>query len=69
VRPTQAFARFCNNTVERLLVNGIVAGTSGLVRSGASRVRALQSGLVRAYALSVIAGVTVVALYFYVVAR
>ncbi|MGH2906116.1 MAG: NADH-quinone oxidoreductase subunit L [Solirubrobacterales bacterium] len=69
VRPTAAFARFCNDVIEHFVVNGIVDGTTHLVRGGARRVRELQSGLVRGYAMSVIGGVTVVAFYFYVVAR
>ncbi|MFY9264369.1 MAG: NADH-quinone oxidoreductase subunit L [Solirubrobacterales bacterium] len=68
VRPLAGFGRFCNNTVERVVVGGIVTATTGLVRGGASRVRALQSGLVRAYALWFVLGATAVAVYFYVVA-
>jgi hypothetical protein len=51
------------------VVDGIVTGTTGLVKDGASRVRAAQSGLARAYALSLIGGTAVIALYFVVVAR
>jgi NADH-quinone oxidoreductase subunit L len=69
VQPMAAFARFCNNVIERYVVDGIVDGTTHLVRAGAHRIRELQSGLVRGYAMSVIGGVTLVAFYFYVVAR
>jgi NADH-quinone oxidoreductase subunit L len=69
VRPVAAFAVFCNKVLERFVVDGIVNGTVGLARAGAARVRAHQSGLTRAYALSLIGGATLVALYFVVVAR
>jgi hypothetical protein len=64
-----AFARFCNRVIEVFVVDGIVDGTTHLVKSSAHRVRELQSGLVRGYAMSVIGGVTLIAFYFYVVAH
>lgn len=69
VRPTAAFAGFCNRVIEVYVVDGIVDGTMQLVRSSAYRVRQAQSGLVRGYAMSVIGGVTLIAFYFYVVAN
>jgi NADH-quinone oxidoreductase subunit L len=69
VGPIAAFAVFCNKVIERYVVDGIVTGTTGLVKDGAERVRAAQSGLARAYALSLIGGTAVVALYFVVVAK
>lgn len=69
VRPAAAIGRFANDVIERYLVDGIVNGVNGLTRAGARRVRALQSGLVRVYAASVLFGVTAVAFYFYVVSR
>ncbi|MBJ7458989.1 MAG: NADH-quinone oxidoreductase subunit L, partial [Thermoleophilaceae bacterium] len=69
VRPTAAFAVFCNKVIERFVVDGIVDGTTGLVRSGAARVRGMQSGLARAYALTIIGGTTLIALYFLVVSK
>ena len=69
VRPVAAFAIFCNKVIERFVVDGIVTGTTGLFRDGASRVRAAQSGLTRLYALSVIGGSTLILVYFVVVAR
>ncbi|MBI2691685.1 MAG: NADH-quinone oxidoreductase subunit L [Solirubrobacterales bacterium] len=67
VRPVAAFAVFCNKVIERYVVDGIVTGTSTLVKDGAARVRTMQSGLARAYALSLIGGTIVIALYFLVV--
>jgi NADH-quinone oxidoreductase subunit L len=69
VRPVAAFATFCNKVIERYVVDGIITGTTGLVKDGASRVRGLQSGLARGYALSVIGGTAILALYFVVVAK
>jgi NADH-quinone oxidoreductase subunit L len=69
VRPTAAFAQFCNKVIEVFVVQGIVDGTTSLVKVGAERVRERQTGLARGYALSVIGGATVIALYFVVIAR
>jgi NADH-quinone oxidoreductase subunit L len=69
VRPVAAFAVFCNKVIERYVVDGIVTGTTTLVKDGASRVRHLQSGLARAYALSLIGGTAVIVLYFVVVGK
>jgi NADH-quinone oxidoreductase subunit L len=69
VRPMAALARFANAVIERFVVGGIVDGVTGVVRAGTDRVRALQTGLVRVYAASVVLSVTVMAFYFYVVAR
>lgn len=69
VTPIRGFANFCNNIVERFVVDGIVNGTVGLVRDGSQRVRTLQGGLARVYALTLIGGTVLMALYFVVIAR
>ncbi|MBI5311046.1 MAG: NADH-quinone oxidoreductase subunit L [Actinobacteria bacterium] len=69
VRPVAALGRFCDRIVERFVAGGVIDGFVGLARGGNGFVRALQSGLTRAYAALVIFGATAVALYFYVVAR
>jgi NADH-quinone oxidoreductase subunit L len=69
VRPVAAFAVFCNKVIERYVVDGIVTGTTSLVKDGATRVRTLQSGLARAYALTLIGGTILIALYFVVVSK
>ena len=46
--------RFANDVVERVVVQGIVAGTTGAVRE-LGPVRGAQSGFIRAYALLVLA--------------
>lgn len=69
VRPTAAFANFCNKVIERYVVDGIVTGTTTLAKDGGRVVRRLQSGLARAYALSLIGGSVLLVLYFVVVAK
>jgi NADH-quinone oxidoreductase subunit L len=65
VKPTAAFGRFSQRTVERALVQDtLVGGTTGLVRAGSAAVRAVQSGFVRYYAALLVLGATAVALYF-----
>jgi hypothetical protein len=50
--------------VEVPLVNGSISNIAALARWGGSRVRSLQTGLVRSYALALAAGVTVLVLVF-----
>jgi NADH-quinone oxidoreductase subunit L len=65
VRPTVAFARFCQTVVERALVQGLlVGGAAAVVRSGTSFARAIQSGYIRAYALVLVVGLSALGLYF-----
>jgi NADH-quinone oxidoreductase subunit L len=65
VRPFAWFGRFGQQTFERVFVNGaLIGGTSNLVRAGSAAVRALQSGFLRAYAALLLAGASVVILYF-----
>jgi NADH-quinone oxidoreductase subunit L len=65
VRPFAWFGRFGQQTFERVFVQGVlVEGTSGVVRAGSATVRALQSGLVRAYAALLVLGSVAVTAYF-----
>jgi NADH-quinone oxidoreductase subunit L len=64
VRPALAIGRFANRTFERLVVDGIVTGTTDTVRSAGGIVRFVQSGFVRSYALLLVAGFAGLALYF-----
>jgi NADH-quinone oxidoreductase subunit L len=64
VRPALAIGRFANRVFERLVVDGLVIGTEGTVRSASGVVRAVQNGFVRSYALLLVAGVAGLALYF-----
>ena len=69
VRPVLAIGRFANDTFERLVVDGLVAGTREAVGGLGGVVRTVQSGFVRAYALLLIAGFAGLALYFLIVAQ
>jgi NADH-quinone oxidoreductase subunit L len=64
VRPALAIGRFADRTFERLVVDGLVSGTSDTVRGAGGIVRLVQSGFVRSYALLLIAGFAGLALYF-----
>jgi NADH-quinone oxidoreductase subunit L len=65
VRPFAWLGRFGQQTFERVFVSGtLVGGTTGIVRAGSAAVRAVQSGLLRAYAALLILGLLAVALYF-----
>ena len=64
MRPALAFGRFCTETFERLVVQGIVNGAVEVVRDAAGVVRAVQSGFLRSYALLLVTGFAALALYF-----
>jgi NADH-quinone oxidoreductase subunit L len=66
-RPVIAIGRFANNVFERVVVQGIVNGTVGLVRGAGVVVRGSQSGFVRAYALLLVGGFAALGLYFLIV--
>ena len=68
-RPVLAIGRFANNVFERVVVQGLVSGTVGIVRGANALVRSAQSGFVRAYALLLVAGFTCLGLYFLIVAQ
>jgi NADH-quinone oxidoreductase subunit L len=63
-RPTVALAQGLYWVVEKPLVEGSIETVSSFARWGASRVRELQTGLVRSYALALAAGVTILVLVF-----
>jgi len=67
VRPFSWFGRFGQQTFERVFIQGtLVDGTTGVVRAGSAAVRALQSGLLRAYAALLVLGALAVVFYFLV---
>jgi NADH-quinone oxidoreductase subunit L len=68
-RPTIAIGRFSNSVFERVVVQGIVGGTTGVVKGAGSVVRGAQSGFVRAYALLLVGGFAALGIYFLVVAN
>jgi NADH-quinone oxidoreductase subunit L len=65
VRPVAWFGRWAQAFVERVVVQGaLVDGATSIVRAGSAAVRTAQSGLVRAYAGTLVLGIVGVALYF-----
>jgi NADH-quinone oxidoreductase subunit L len=69
VRPALALGRFFSDVFERVVIGGMVSGTTLAVRAGNSIVRIAQTGLLRNYALLLVTGVTALTLYFLVVSR
>jgi NADH-quinone oxidoreductase subunit L len=67
-RPVVACGRFANDTFERVVVQGLVRGTSGGVGGLGTVVKTAQSGFVRFYALLVVGGLAALGLYFLLVA-
>jgi NADH-quinone oxidoreductase subunit L len=65
--PGRAFANFSAFVVDAKIIDGTVNGVGALVRAGGSRLRTIQSGFVRSYALAVAVGA--VAILAYAVAR
>jgi NADH-quinone oxidoreductase subunit L len=63
-RPVTGLGRFANSVFERVVVQGLVAGTVGVVRSVGVVVRGAQSGFVRFYALLLVSGFAALGLYF-----
>ena len=65
--PGRALANFSAFVVDAKIIDGTVNGVGALVRAGGSRLRTIQSGFVRSYALAVAVGA--VAILAYAVAR
>ena len=67
VRPVVWVGQWAQDSFERVVINGaLIGGSSGLVKAGSAAVRAIQTGLIRAYAALVIGGLSIVLLYFLV---
>ncbi len=65
--PGRALANFSAFVIDAKIIDGTVNGVGALVRAGGSRLRTIQSGFVRSYALAVAVGA--VAILAYAVAR
>jgi len=67
VAPVIWIGQWARDSFERVVVDGaFIGGSSSLVKAGSAAVRAIQTGLIRAYAALVIGGLSVVLLYFLV---
>jgi NADH-quinone oxidoreductase subunit L len=62
-RPSRVLAEFTGAVVERRVIDGAVEGIGRLTRDGGERVRRIQTGYVRTYALAVAVGVVVLVAY------
>jgi NADH-quinone oxidoreductase subunit L len=65
VKPGAAIGRFSRTVVESALVQGVlIGGPVAVVRAGSALARSAQTGYLRSYALTLIAGLAALGLYF-----
>ena len=64
VRPLKACARFFAVIIDPRLIDGAVNGTGSFVNGASAILRRLQTGSMRAYALSVFVGVVLILGYY-----
>jgi NADH-quinone oxidoreductase subunit L len=62
-RPSTAFARAAARVIDPVVIDGAAMGTASAVREGARRLRRLQNGYVRTYALTITVGVALLLAY------
>jgi NADH-quinone oxidoreductase subunit L len=60
VAPGRAFAAFCADVVDRRWIDGFVNGTAAAIARSAEGLRRVQTGYVRNYALTFLAGAVVI---------
>jgi len=61
--PISAFARALSDGIDRTVIDGAVNGVGRVVREGGQGLRRVQTGLVRNYALAILAGTVVLLAY------
>jgi NADH-quinone oxidoreductase subunit L len=64
VRPAQALGRFFGSIFDPEIIDGTVRGIVSLNRSVADGLRGMQDGLLRSYALIVVFGAAIFAIYY-----
>jgi NADH-quinone oxidoreductase subunit L len=69
VRPMRVLGEGASAVLERPILQGVVGGAAVAVRAGSAVVRVVQTGVLRYYALLLLAGVSALALYFLLVSR
>ncbi|KKL56419.1 hypothetical protein LCGC14_2245590 [marine sediment metagenome] len=69
VQPLLALGRGASQVFERVVIDGMVSGTTLVVRTGNSLLRIAQSGILRSYALLLVGGVAAIVLYFLIVSN
>jgi NADH-quinone oxidoreductase subunit L len=63
-RPSSAIAAFSATVLERNVIDGAVNGVAGVFKESAVRLRRVQTGYVRSYALVIIGGLVLIVAYF-----
>jgi NADH-quinone oxidoreductase subunit L len=66
VTPYREFAAFLSSSIDQMVIDGIVTGMAGLVRSQSQVWRKMQTGYVRTYGLAVLLGLVVILIYLIV---
>jgi NADH-quinone oxidoreductase subunit L len=61
--PATYFARFLNEGIDRDTIDGAVNGIASAAREGGKGLRRVQTGLVRNYALAIVAGTVLLIVY------
>ncbi len=62
-RPSEAFATFCATVIEAKVIDGAVNGVARLARGSGARLRRVQTGFVRQYALGIVLGTVILLAY------
>jgi NADH-quinone oxidoreductase subunit L len=62
-RPSTHLARYSADVIDPVIIDGAVMGTAVAVRRGARRLRGLENGFVRSYALSMAVGLALLLAY------
>jgi NADH-quinone oxidoreductase subunit L len=62
-RPGAAISAFASSVVDARVIDGAVEGVARIVRSTGERLRRVQSGYVRTYALTIVGGVVIIVAY------
>jgi NADH-quinone oxidoreductase subunit L len=63
-RPGVRLSQFASSVVDARIIDGAVEGVGRLVRRGGERLRRVQTGYVRTYALTIVGGIVVLVAYF-----
>jgi len=67
--PLRRFATWTSDVFDRRVIDGAVNGTGTIVRDVGSRLRRVQTGLLRNYALWIVVGVAAMVIYVLVLVR
>jgi len=68
-RPSTALATFSATVIDTKVIDGVVRGVANLMSTSGDRLRKIQTGYVRNYALGIIGGAVVLVAYFLIRAK